>query len=51
VIQTRNEQLRHQFDEISSDYEKEELQVRIAKLAGGVAVLKIGAATEVAMKE
>jgi len=51
TIQARIAKLRHQLDETSSDYDKEKLQERIAKLVGGVAVLKIGAATEVAMKE
>ncbi len=51
AIQARIAQLRQQLEEASSDYDREKLQERIAKLAGGVAVLKIGAATEVAMKE
>ena len=50
-IQARVAQLRRQIDEATSDYDKEKLQERMAKLAGGVAVLKVGAATEMAMKE
>jgi chaperonin GroEL len=50
-IQARIAQLRRQIDEATSDYDKEKLQERTAKLAGGVAVLKVGAATEMAMKE
>jgi len=50
-IQARVAQLRRQIDETTSDYDKEKLQERTAKLAGGVAVLKVGAATEMAMKE
>jgi len=50
-IQARVAQLRRQIDEATSDYDKEKLQERTAKLAGGVAVLKVGAATEMAMKE
>jgi chaperonin GroEL len=50
-IQARVAQLRRQIDEATSDYDKEKLQERMAKLAGGVAVLKVGAATEIAMKE
>lgn len=50
-IDARVEQLRVQLDNTTSDYDKEKLQERVAKLAGGVAVLKIGAATEVEMKE
>jgi chaperonin GroEL len=48
-IQARIQQIRKQMDEASSDYDKEKLQERLAKLAGGVAVLKVGAATETAM--
>jgi chaperonin GroEL len=44
-------QLRHQIEETSSDYDREKLQERLAKLAGGVAVVKVGAATETEMKE
>ena len=50
-IQGRVAQIRGQIEETSSDYDKEKLQERLAKLAGGVAVIKIGAATEVEMKE
>jgi chaperonin GroEL len=50
-IQGRVEQIRVQIEEATSDYDKEKLQERMAKLAGGVAVIKIGAATEVEMKE
>ena len=50
-IHGRVEQIRKQVDESTSDYDKEKLQERMAKLAGGVAVIKVGAATEVEMKE
>jgi len=50
-IEGRVSQIRKQIDETTSDYDKEKLQERLAKLAGGVAVIKVGAATEVAMKE
>jgi chaperonin GroEL len=50
-IQARIQQIRKQVDVATSDYDKEKLQERLAKLAGGVAVLKVGAATETAMKE
>jgi chaperonin GroEL len=50
-IQARISQLRKQIEEATSDYDKEKLQERMAKLAGGVAVIKVGAATEMAMKE
>jgi chaperonin GroEL len=50
-IQGRIAQIRKQVDETTSDYDKEKLQERLAKLAGGVAVIKVGAATEVEMKE
>jgi len=50
-IEARVAQLRKQIDETTSDYDKEKLQERLAKLAGGVAVIKVGAATETAMKE
>ena len=50
-IDTRVEQIRGQMENTSSEYDKEKLQERIAKLAGGVAVIKVGAATEVEMKE
>ena len=50
-IKGRVAQIRQQLEESSSDYDKEKLQERVAKLAGGVAVIKVGAATEVEMKE
>lgn len=50
-IDSRVTQIRTQMEETSSDYDKEKLQERVAKLAGGVAVIKVGAATEVEMKE
>jgi len=50
-IEARVKQLRVQIDESTSDYDREKLQERVAKLAGGVAVIKVGAATEVEMKE
>jgi len=50
-IDGRVAQIRKQIEETTSDYDKEKLQERLAKLAGGVAVIKVGAATEVAMKE
>ena len=50
-IQARIGQIKTEIDETTSDYDKEKLQERLAKLAGGVAVLNVGAATEVAMKE
>src|SRR6266480_4891937 len=50
-IQGRIKQLKMQIEETTSDYDREKLQERLAKLAGGVAVIKVGAATEVAMKE
>ena len=50
-IQGRIAQLRKQTEETTSDYDREKLQERLAKLAGGVAVIKVGAATEVEMKE
>ncbi|WP_427978171.1 chaperonin GroEL, partial [Agarivorans sp.] len=50
AIQGRVSQIRQQIEETSSDYDKEKLQERVAKLAGGVAVIKVGAATEVEMK-
>ncbi|WP_028302408.1 chaperonin GroEL [Oceanospirillum beijerinckii] len=50
-IEARVEQIRREIDQTSSDYDKEKLQERVAKLAGGVAVVKVGAATEVEMKE
>jgi chaperonin GroEL len=51
AIKARVAQLRTQADEATSDYDKEKLQERLAKLAGGVAVIKVGAATEIEMKE
>jgi chaperonin GroEL len=50
-IQGRVKQIRNQIEEATSDYDKEKLQERVAKLAGGVALIKVGAATEVEMKE
>ncbi|NKN33030.1 chaperonin GroEL [Marichromatium bheemlicum] len=50
-IKNRCEQIRAQVEETSSDYDREKLQERLAKLAGGVAVIKVGAATEMEMKE
>lgn len=50
-IEGRIKQIRAQIDETTSDYDREKLQERLAKLAGGVAVIKVGAATEVEMKE
>ncbi len=51
AIKGRISQINKQIDEVTSDYDKEKLQERKAKLAGGVAVIKVGAATEVEMKE
>jgi chaperonin GroEL len=51
AIKGRVEQIRKQIEAITSDYDKEKLQERLAKLAGGVAVIKVGAATETEMKE
>lgn len=51
TIQGRVAQIRQQIEEATSDYDREKLQERVAKLAGGVAVIKVGAATEVEMKE
>jgi chaperonin GroEL len=50
-IKARIKQIKAQIDETTSDYDKEKLQERLAKLAGGVAVIKVGAATEVELKE
>ena len=50
-IESRVSQIRRQIEETTSDYDKEKLQERLAKLAGGVAVIKVGAATEVELKE
>jgi len=51
AIEARVKQIRVQIDEATSDYDREKLQERVAKLAGGVAVIRVGAATEVEMKE
>ncbi|MGH7186965.1 MAG: chaperonin GroEL, partial [Pseudomonadota bacterium] len=51
AIQGRVKSIRTQIEETTSDYDKEKLQERVAKLAGGVAIVKVGAATEVEMKE
>ena len=51
AMEGRINQIRSQIEETTSDYDKEKLQERLAKLAGGVAVIKVGAATEVEMKE
>lgn len=51
AIQGRVGQIRKQIEEATSDYDREKLRERVAKLAGGVAVIKVGAATEVEMKE
>ncbi len=51
MISGRVSQIRQQIEDATSDYDKEKLQERVAKLAGGVAVIKVGAATEVEMKE
>src|SRR5581483_7541463 len=50
-IEGRIKQIRTQIEDATSDYDREKLQERLAKLAGGVAVIKVGAATETAMKE
>jgi chaperonin GroEL len=50
-IKARIESIRQQAEEATSDYDKEKLQERVAKLSGGVAVIKVGAATEIEMKE
>jgi chaperonin GroEL len=50
-IEGRVKQLRTQIDETTSDYDREKLQERLAKLVGGVALIRIGAATETEMKE
>jgi chaperonin GroEL len=50
-IKGRVESIRQQIEEATSDYDKEKLQERVAKLSGGVAVIKVGAATEIEMKE
>jgi chaperonin GroEL len=51
AINARMDQIRSQIDDITSDYDREKLQERLAKLSGGVAVIKVGAATEIEMKE
>jgi len=51
IIEARVKAIRQQIDEATSDYDREKLQERVAKLAGGVAVIRVGAATEVEMKE
>jgi chaperonin GroEL len=51
AIEGRIKQLRTQIDETTSDYDREKLQERLAKIAGGVAIIKVGAATEIEMKE
>jgi chaperonin GroEL len=51
AVKTRCDQIRRQMDETESSYDKEKLQERLAKLAGGVAVVKVGAATETEMKD
>src|SRR5258708_8746718 len=50
-IKGRVESIRQQIEEATSDYDKEKLQERVAKLSGGVALIKVGAATEIEMKE
>ena len=50
-IEARVSQIRHQIDETTSDYDREKLQERLAKLAGGVAIIRVGAATEAEMRE
>ncbi len=50
-IKARTEQIKKQIEDTTSDYDREKLQERLAKLAGGVALIKVGAATEAAMKE
>jgi chaperonin GroEL len=50
-IQSRIKQIKAQIEETTSDYDREKLQERVAKLAGGVAVIKVGASTEIEMKE
>src|SRR5690606_37715656 len=50
-IQSRIEQIRSQIETTTSDYDREKLQERLAKLTGGVAIINVGAATETAMKE
>ena len=51
ILKTRVSQIKKQLEETTSDFDKEKLQERLAKLAGGVAVIRVGAATETEMKE
>jgi chaperonin GroEL len=51
AIQARIKQIKAQIDDVTSDFDREKLQERLAKLAGGVAIIKVGAATEVELKE
>src|SRR5439155_9827169 len=51
AIEGRVKQLRAQVEDTTSDYDREKLQERLAKLVGGVAIIKVGAATEIEMKE
>ena len=51
AVKSRCDQIKKQMDETDSSYDKEKLQERLAKLAGGVAVIKVGAATETEMKD
>jgi chaperonin GroEL len=51
AIEARMKQIRAQIEDTTSDYDREKLQERLAKLAGGVAVIKVGASTEVELKE
>ena len=51
LLQARIAQIRAQIEETTSDFDKEKLQERLAKLAGGVAVVRVGAATETEMQE
>src|SRR5262249_34343195 len=51
LIKAREKEIKAQIENTTSDYDREKLQERLAKLAGGVAVIKVGAATEVEMKE
>jgi chaperonin GroEL len=50
-VEARVAQIKTQIEDTSSDYDREKLQERVAKLAGGVAVIKVGASTEIEMKE
>lgn len=51
ALEARCESIKKQIEDSSSDYDKEKLQERLAKLSGGVAVIRVGAATEIEMKE